>query len=101
MMNHITLMGRLTRDPELRHAQSGIPAASFSLAVSRDCKDKSTGEAATDFVNVAAWQHNSEFVSNYGGTLAGQLRFWQSACTSMISIRTRLKQKCSLMTLPQ
>ncbi len=65
MMNHITLMGRLTRDPELRHTQSGIPVASFALAVSRDFKDKSTGEAATDFVNVVAWRHNGEFVSNY------------------------------------
>ena len=65
MMNHITLMGRLTRDPELRRTQSGIPVASFSLAVPRDYKDKESGEAATDFIDIVAWRHNAEFVSNY------------------------------------
>ena len=44
MLNRIILMGRLTRDPELRHTQTGTPVASFSLAVDRDFKDKTTGE---------------------------------------------------------
>ena len=44
MLNHIVLMGRLTRDPELRHTGSGIPVASFSLAVDRDFANKETGE---------------------------------------------------------
>ena len=65
MLNHIILSGRLTRDPELRRTQSGIPVASFSLAVSRDYKDKDTGEATTDFIDIVAWRHNAEFVSNY------------------------------------
>lgn len=43
MLNRIILMGRLTRDPELRHTQTGTPVASFSLAVDRDFKDKTTG----------------------------------------------------------
>ena len=49
MLNRIILMGRLTRDPELRHTQTGTPVASFSLAVDRDFKDKTTGEKSTDF----------------------------------------------------
>ena len=43
MLNHIVIMGRLARDPELRHTQSGTPVASFRLAVDRDFKDKNTG----------------------------------------------------------
>ena len=50
MLNRIILMGRLTRDPELRHTQTGTPVASFSLAVDRDFKDRNTGEKATDFI---------------------------------------------------
>ena len=65
MLNHITLMGRLTRDPELRHTQSGTPVASFSLAVDRDFKDKATGEKATDFIDIVAWRQTAEFVSRY------------------------------------
>lgn len=65
MLNHIVIMGRLTRDPELRRIQNGIPVASFSLAVDRDFKDKSTGERATDFIDVVAWRSPGEFVSRY------------------------------------
>lgn len=65
MMNHITLMGRLTRDPELRRTQSGIPVTFFSLAVPRDFRDKESGEATTDFIDIVAWRHNADFVSNY------------------------------------
>ena len=54
MLNHITVMGRLTRDPELRRTQSGTPVASFSIACDRDYKDKATGERTTDFIDVVA-----------------------------------------------
>ena len=65
MLNRIILMGRLTRDPELRHTQAGIPVASFSLAVDRDFKDKQTGEKATDFIDIVAWRQTAEFVSRF------------------------------------
>ena len=65
MLNKIILMGRLTRDPELRHTQSGVSVASFTLAVDRDFKDRSTGEKSTDFIDVVAWRQTGEFVSKY------------------------------------
>ena len=65
MLNRIILMGRLTRDPELRHTQTGTPVASFSLAVDRDFKDRNTGEKATDFIDIVAWRQTGEFVSRY------------------------------------
>ena len=65
MLNKIFLMGRLTRDPELRRTQSGTAVASFSLAVDRDFKDKATGEKATDFIDVVAWRQTAEFVNRY------------------------------------
>ena len=65
MLNKIFLMGRLTRDPELRHTQTGTAVASFTLAVDRDFKDKNSGERATDFINVVAWRQTGEFVSRY------------------------------------
>lgn len=65
MLNHIVLMGRLTKDPELRHTQSGTPVASFRLAVDRDFKDKATGEKATDFIDIVVWRQTAEFVSRY------------------------------------
>ncbi len=65
MLNHITVMGRLTRDPELRRTQSGTPVASFSIACDRDYKDKDTGERTTDFIDVVAWRTTGEFVSKY------------------------------------
>ena len=65
MMNHINLMGRLTRDPELRRTQNGISVASFSLAVPRDFKDKATGEAATDFIDIVAWESRAEFAAKW------------------------------------
>ena len=65
MLNKIFIMGRLTRDPELRHTQTGTAVATFSLAVDRDFKDKSTGERGTDFINVVAWRQTGEFVSRY------------------------------------
>ena len=65
MLNKIILMGRLTRDPELRHTQTGTAVASFSLAVDRDFKDRSTGEKSTDFIDIVAWRQTAEFVSKY------------------------------------
>lgn len=65
MLNHITIMGRFTRDPELRHTQSGTAVTSFTLAVERDFKDKSSGEAVTDWISCTAWKGTAEFVSRY------------------------------------
>ena len=65
MLNHIVIMGRLARDPELRHTQTGTPVASFRLAVDRDFKDKNTGERGTDWIDVVAWRATGEFVSRY------------------------------------
>ena len=64
MLNKIILMGRLTRDPELRRTQSGTAVTSFSLAVDRDFKAQS-GEKETDFIDVVAWRNTAEFVSKY------------------------------------
>lgn len=64
MLNKIVLMGRLTRDPELRRTQSGTPVTSFSLAVDRDFKAQN-GEKETDFIDVVAWRATAEFVSKY------------------------------------
>ena len=58
-------MGRLARDPELRHTQAGVPVASFRLAVDRDFKDKNTGERTTDWIDVVAWRQTGEFVSRF------------------------------------
>lgn len=65
MLNRIILMGRLTRDPELRQTQSGASVANFSLAVDRDFKDKQTGEKTTDFIDIVAWRSSAEFVSRF------------------------------------
>ena len=64
MLNHIVLMGRLTRDPELRHTGNGTAVASFSLAVDRDFKSQD-GEKETDFVDIVAWRSTADFVSKY------------------------------------
>ena len=64
-MNQIVIMGRLTRDPELRHTQSGTAVASFTLAVDRRYAPKDGGERQTDFIDVVAWSNTGEFVSKY------------------------------------
>ena len=64
MLNKIIIMGRLTRDPELRRTGSGTAVTSFSLAVDRDFKSQS-GEKETDFIDVVAWRSTAEFVSKY------------------------------------
>ena len=65
MLNHIVLMGRLTRDPELRRTQAGVPVASFRIAVDRDFGNRETGEREADFIDVVAWRQTGEFVSKY------------------------------------
>lgn len=65
MLNHITLMGRLTRDPELRRTSSGIAVASFRIAVDRDIAPKDGGERKTDFIDCIAWRQTGEFISKY------------------------------------
>lgn len=63
MLNHIVIMGRLTRDPELRYTQSQIPVASFRVAVDRDFGRGE--ERQTDFIDCVAWRSTGEFVSKY------------------------------------
>ena len=66
MLNHIVLMGRLTRDPELRRTGSGIPVTTFTLAVDRDFgNNRETGEKETDFIDIVTWRNTAEFVSKY------------------------------------
>lgn len=104
MLNHIVIMGRLARDPELRRTQTGTPVASFRLAVERDFKDKASGERITDWIDVTAWSYTAEFVSRYftkgrmpwcrGGSRCGTgptrtatsapaPRSWRTACTGV------------------
>lgn len=64
MLNKIVLMGRLTRDPELKRTQSGTAVTSFALAVDRDFKSQN-GEKETDFIDIIAWRNTAEFVSKY------------------------------------
>ena len=65
MLNQIVIMGRLTRDPELRYTQSGTAVTSFTLAVDRDSKNKETGERQTDFIDCVAWRQTGEFIARY------------------------------------
>ena len=65
MLNHITIMGRLTRDPELRRTGSGVAVASFTVAVDRDFGKNENGEKETDFIDCVAWRQTGEYVSKY------------------------------------
>ena len=65
MLNHITIMGRLTRDPELRRTGTGTAVASFTVAVDRDFSGRDGGERETDFIDCVAWRQTGEFVSKY------------------------------------
>lgn len=83
MLNRIDIMGRLTRDPEMRQTQSGTSVANFTLAVDRDVKDKTSGERQTDFIDCVAWGGRGDFVGKYftKGSMAVvsgrlQLRDW-------------------------
>ena len=80
-MNQVVLMGRMTRDPELRHTQTGTPVASFTLAVDRGFAPKDGGERQTDFIDIVAWRGTAEFVSKY--FVKGQL----TAVTGKLQIR--------------
>ncbi len=64
MLNTITIMGRMTRDPELRRTESGIAVASFTVACERDYAPQG-GEKETDFINVVCWRSTAEFVDKY------------------------------------
>lgn len=84
MLNKIVLMGRLTRDPEIRHTQSQTPVASFTLAVDRDYSGKDGAEKQTDFIDCVAWRSTADFVGKYfsKGRMAVvsgrlQIRDWQ------------------------
>ena len=80
-MNHIVIMGRLTRDPERRETGNGVPVTSFSLAVDRGYSPKDGGERQTDFIDVVAWRNTAEFVSKY--FVKGQM----AAVTGRLQIR--------------
>ena len=65
MLNHIAIMGRLTRDPELRTTQSGVSVTSFTVAVDRDYSGQNGQQKETDFIDCVAWRGTGEFVSKY------------------------------------
>ena len=65
MLNTITIMGRLTRDPELRRTGSGVAVTNFTLAVDRDFGKNENGEKETDFIDCVAWRNTGEFVDKY------------------------------------
>ena len=65
MLNHIVIMGRLTRDPELRRTASGVAVTSFTVAVDRDFGKNENGEKETDFIDCVAWRQTGEFVAKY------------------------------------
>ena len=64
MLNHIVIMGRLTRDPEMRKTGSGIAVANFTVAVDRDFSGQD-GQKETDFIDCVAWRKTAEFVQKY------------------------------------
>lgn len=63
MLNHITIMGRLTRDPEIRRTGTGVAVASFTIACDRDFSQN--GQKETDFIDITAWRNTAEFVEKY------------------------------------
>lgn len=65
MLNHITIMGRLTRDPELRRTGSGVAVTSFTLAVDRDYNPKDGAEKEVDFIDCNAWRGTAEFIAKH------------------------------------
>lgn len=64
MLNKIVIMGRLTRDPELRRTNSGTAVASFTIACDRDYKEQN-GEKTVDFIDIVVWRNTAEYVSKY------------------------------------
>ena len=81
MLNHITIMGRMTKDPELRRTGSGVAVASFCLAVDRDYNPKDGSEKETDFIDCTAWRGTGEFVSKY----------FQKGSTAIVSGRLQIR----------
>ena len=65
MLNHIVIMGRLVRDPELRFTQSNTPVTSFTLAVDRDFGKSESGDKQTDFIDCVAWRSTAEYINKY------------------------------------
>ena len=65
MLNHIVIMGRLVRDPELRRTGTGVAVASFRVAVDRDFSPKDGSERKADFIDCVAWRQTGEFISKY------------------------------------
>lgn len=65
MLNHITLMGRMVRDPEIRKTGSGISVVSFTIACDRDFSSKDSTEKEADFIDCTAWRNTADFVSKY------------------------------------
>jgi single-strand DNA-binding protein len=65
MLNKVFLMGRVTRDIDLKHTTSDVPVCTFSIAVDRDYKDKQTGEKSADFFECTAWRNTAEFINKY------------------------------------
>lgn len=119
MLNHIVIMGRLTRDPELRRTGNGTAVAGFTVAVDRDFPNKSTGEREADFIDCVAWRSTGEFVSRYFrkgsmAVVAGRLQIrgwtdkdgnkrrtaksWRTMCTS--GRRSRPRERTATMCLP-
>ncbi len=83
MLNRITIMGRMTKDAELRHTNGGASVTSFTVACERDFKAQN-GEKETDFIDVVAWRNTAEFANKYLGkgrmiVVEGrlQIREWQ------------------------
>ncbi len=72
MINRVVLVGRLTKDPELRYTPAGIPVVTFRIAINRRFS-KDGGSQETDFFNIIAWRQSAEFASNYlfKGSLIG------------------------------
>ena len=65
MLNHIVIMGRLTRDPELRRTQNGTPVTTITVAVDRDYQSRESQEKQVDFIDAVAWRSTAEFISKY------------------------------------
>ena len=65
MLNHIDVMGRLVRDPELRYTQSNTPVTSFTIAVDRDFGKTESGDKQTDFLDCVAWRSTAEYINKY------------------------------------
>ena len=89
MLNKIILMGRLTRDPELRRTGSGTAVTSFSLAVDRDFKSQS-GEKETDFIDVVAWRSTAEFVWRQTGEFVS--KYFAKGRMAVVSGRLQIRE---------